>query len=167
PDTLQPLGIDEVGEIVVHGPQVMKGYWNDPAADADAFVMIDGKRFLRTGDLARVDAEGYFFMVDRLKRMINAAGFKVWPAEVEAMMYRHRDIQEVCVIGTRDDRRGETVKALVVLAPGSEGRVAETDIIAWAQERMATYKSPKIVEFVPALPKSASGKVLWRSLQEA
>jgi fatty-acyl-CoA synthase len=83
------------------------------------------------------------------------------------MMYRHPDIQEVCVIGTRDERRGETVKALVVLAAGGKGRVAEADIIAWAQERMATYKSPKIVEFVPALPKSASGKVLWRSLQEA
>jgi fatty-acyl-CoA synthase len=166
PESLQPLGVDEVGEIIVHGPQVMKGYWNDPAADADAFVTIDGKRFLRTGDLARVDAEGYFFMVDRLKRMINAAGFKVWPAEVEAMMYRHPAIQEVCVIGARDERRGETVKALVVLTPGCEGQVVEADITAWAHERMAAYKSPKIVEFVPALPKSASGKVLWRSLQE-
>ena len=167
PGTLQELGIDEVGEIVVHGPQVMDGYWQDPAADAEAFIDIEGKRFLRTGDLARVDAEGYFFMVDRLKRMINASGFKVWPAEVEAMMYRHPDIQEACVIGTRDPRRGETVKALVVLLPGREGEVSEQDIIDWAHERMAAYKSPRIVAFVPSLPKSASGKVLWRTLQEA
>jgi len=167
PGTLEEVGVDQVGEIVVHGPQVMKGYWNDPAADAEAFLDIDGKRFLRTGDLGRMDAEGYFFMVDRLKRMINASGYKVWPAEVEAMMYRHPDIQEACVIGTRDPRRGETVKALVVLLPGREGQVSEQAIIAWAHERMAPYKSPRIVEFVPALPKSGSGKVLWRTLQEA
>ena len=167
PETLEELGIGEVGEILVHGPQVMKGYWNDPTADAEAFVEIGGKRFMRTGDLAQVDAEGYFFMVDRLKRMINASGFKVWPAEVEAMMYRHPDIQEACVVGTRDPRRGETVKALVVLLPEREGMVSEQDIIAWAHERMAPYKSPRIVEFVSSLPKSASGKVLWRTLQEA
>jgi len=167
PETLEEVAVDQAGEIVVHGPQVMKGYWNDPGADADAFIEIDGKRFLRTGDLARVDAEGYFFMVDRLKRMINASGYKVWPAEVEAMMYRHPDIQEACVIGTRDPRRGETVKALVVLLPGREGQVSEQAIIAWAHERMAPYKIPRIVEFVPALPKSGTGKVLWRTLQEA
>ena len=166
PETLRELAVDEIGEIIVHGPQVMDGYWNDPGADAVAFVQIDGKRFLRTGDLARVDAEGYFFMVDRLKRMINASGFKVWPAEVEAMMYGHPDIQEVCIIAARDQRRGETVKALVVLAPGREGQVGEQDIIAWAHERMATYKCPRIIEFVQSLPKSGSGKVLWRSLQE-
>jgi fatty-acyl-CoA synthase len=158
--------MDETGEIVVHGPQVMQGYWNDPEADAQAFIEIGGKRFLRTGDLARVDADGYFFMVDRLKRMINASGFKVWPAEVEALMYQHPDIKEVCVIGARDPRRGETVKAMVVLMPGREGMVSEQDIVAWAHGRMAPYKSPRIVEFVAALPKSGSGKVLWRSLQE-
>jgi fatty-acyl-CoA synthase len=91
----------------------------------------------------------------------------VWPAEVEAMMYHHPDIQEACVVGALDPRRGETVKALVVLLPGREGAVTEQDIIDWAHERMAPYKSPRIVEFVPSLPKSASGKVLWRMLQEA
>jgi fatty-acyl-CoA synthase len=166
PATLQPVAPGETGEIVVHGPQVMKGYWNDSRADAEAFLEIDGKRFLRTGDLAQVDAEGYFFMVDRLKRMINASGFKVWPAEVEAMMYQHPDIQEACVIGARDEKRGETVKALVVLVPGREGRVSAQDIIEWAHGQMAPYKSPRIIEFVPSLPKSGSGKVLWRTLQE-
>ena len=166
PVTLQELGVGETGEIIVDGPQVMEGYWSDPQADAQAFVRIGGRRFLRTGDLGRVDEEGYFFMVDRLKRMINASGFKVWPAEVEAMMYHHPDIQEVCVIGARDARRGETVKALVVLAPERQGELTGEDIVAWAHERMAPYKCPRIVEFVAALPKSGSGKVLWRTLQE-
>jgi fatty-acyl-CoA synthase len=166
PSTLAEVTPGESGEIVVHGPQVMEGYWNNPAANAQAFIEIGGKRFLRTGDLARVDEDGYFFMVDRLKRMINASGFKVWPAEVEAMMYQHPDIQEACIVGARDERRGETVKALVVLTPGREGHVSAQDIIDWARQQMAPYKSPKIVEFMPALPKSGSGKVLWRSLQE-
>ncbi|MBI5259918.1 MAG: long-chain fatty acid--CoA ligase [Burkholderiales bacterium] len=165
PDTLAEMPQGESGEIVVHGPQVMQGYWHQPQATADSFVQIDGKRFLRTGDLARIDEDGYFFMVDRLKRMINAAGFKVWPAEVEAMMYKHPAILEACVIAARDARRGETVKALVVLKDGEQGRVSEQDIITWAHEHMAAYKSPRIVEFVAALPKSGSGKVQWRELQ--
>ena len=166
PDTLQDLPVNEIGEIVVHGPQVMLGYWNHPQATRDAFVEIDGKRYLRTGDLGLVDDEGYFFMIDRLKRMINASGFKVWPAEVEALMYNHPAIHEACVIAARDERRGETVKVLVVLKEGFEGKVSEQNIIDWAHVHMAAYKSPRIVEFVTTLPKSASGKVQWRELQE-
>jgi fatty-acyl-CoA synthase len=166
PVTLQELGAGETGEIIVHGPQVMQGYWNNEAATRESFTEIDGKRFLRTGDLAQVDQDGYFFMVDRLKRMINASGFKVWPAEVEALMYRHPAIHEACVIGARDPKRGETVKALVVLKPEYQGQVSEQDIVAWSHEHMAAYKSPRIVEFVPSLPKSGSGKVQWRELQE-
>ena len=166
PDTLAELPPGDVGEIVVHGPQVMQGYWRNPEATQAAFVEIDGKRFLRTGDLAQVDEEGYFFMVDRLKRMINASGFKVWPAEVEAMMYQHPAIQECCVIGAHDARRGETVKALVVLRAGHAGQVSEQDIADWAHTQMAAYKSPRIVQFVDALPKSGAGKVQWRKLQE-
>jgi len=166
PLTMKELGVGEIGEIVVHGPQVMQGYWNNPEATAAAFVEIDGKRFLRTGDLAQVDEDGYFFMVDRLKRMINASGFKVWPAEVEGLMYRHPAIQEVCVIAASDVKRGETVKALVVLRPSFAGQVSEQDIIAWAHDHMAVYKSPRIVEFVASLPKSGSGKVMWRELQD-
>jgi fatty-acyl-CoA synthase len=165
PDTLLERPRGETGEIVVHAPQVMQGYWNDPEATAAAFVEIEGRRFLRTGDLARIDEEGYFFMVDRLKRMINASGFKVWPAEVEAMMYDHPAIQEACVIAVRDPRRGETVKALVVLRPEHAAEVDEQAIIDWARGRMAAYKSPRIVEFVDSLPRSGSGKVLWRELQ--
>ena len=105
-------------------------------------------------------------MVDRLKRMINASGYKVWPAEVEALMYHHPAIQEACVIAARDAKRGETVKALVVLKESLHGTVTEQDVIDWAHGHMAVYKSPRIVEFVASLPKSGSGKVQWRELQE-
>jgi fatty-acyl-CoA synthase len=166
PDTLAELGAGETGEIVVHGPQIMQGYWRNPEATRDAFIALDGRRFLRTGDLGHVDAEGYFFMTDRLKRMINASGYKVWPAEVEALMYHHPAIQEACVIGVRDARRGESVKALVVLRPERRGLVSEQDVIDWAHDHMAAYKSPRTVEFVESLPRSGSGKVMWRELQE-
>jgi fatty-acyl-CoA synthase len=166
PDTLRVLGVGEVGEIVVCGPQVMRGYWNNEAATRDSFIELDGKRFLRTGDLARVDEDGYFFMVDRLKRMINASGYKVWPAEVEALMYGHPAIREVCVVASVDARRGETVKAVVALKDGFAGSVSADDIIDWAHQHMAAYKSPRIVTFCDALPKSATGKVQWRALQE-
>ena len=104
-------------------------------------------------------------MVDRVKRMINASGFKVWPAEVEALMHGHPDLAEVCIIGTPDPRRGETVKALAVPRAGAEG-LSEDRVIDWCRNQMAAYKCPKSVDFVDSLPKSASGKVLWRELAE-
>jgi fatty-acyl-CoA synthase len=167
PTTLAELLPGETGEIVTHAPQVMQGYWRNETANAQAFITLEGKRFLRTGDLARIDEDGYFFMKDRLKRMINASGFKVWPAEVEALMYHHPAIHEVCVIGVQDAKRGETVKAFVVLKPDQVGHVVPPDITAWAHEHMAAYKIPRIVEFVESLPKSGSGKIMWRELQES
>jgi len=166
PETLRELGPGEVGEIVIHGPQLFQGYWKNPEATKAAFIEIDGKRFLRTGDLGRTDEDGYFFLVDRLKRMINASGYKVWPAEVESLMYQHPAIQEACVIASGDARRGETVKAIVVLKPGFRDRVQAQDIIDWSREHMAAYKVPRLVEFTDTLPKSAAGKILWRELQE-
>lgn len=166
PVTFRELGPNEVGEIITHGPQVFQGYWKQPKATADAFLEHDGKKFFRTGDLGYYDEEGYFFITDRLKRMINASGYKVWPAEVEAMLYAHPDIQEACVIGTRDAHRGETVKAVVVLKAASRGRVKEEEVVAWAKEHMAAFKYPRVVEFVEQLPKTATGKVFWRKLQE-
>jgi fatty-acyl-CoA synthase len=166
PITLEEVAEGEAGELIMCAPQVMQGYWGNPKATKEAFIERDGKRFLRTGDLVRRDADGYYFMTDRLKRMINASGYKVWPAEVEALMYRHPAIKEVCVIGTQDARRGETVKAVVVLDPQQTGSVSEDDIIKWAHENMAAYKAPRIVQFVDTLPKSGSGKILWRKLQE-
>lgn len=165
PDSHRELGIGEVGEIVIHGPQVFQGYWRDEEKTRKAFVEIDGKRFLRTGDLGHVDDEGFFFFTDRLKRMINASGFKVWPAEVEAMMYRHPQVRDCCIVGTSDPYRGETVKAIVVREEGS-GLLGD-ELIAWARTQMAAYKVPRMVQFVDSLPKSATGKVMWRQLQEA
>ncbi|MCO4862137.1 long-chain fatty acid--CoA ligase [Cupriavidus sp. WGlv3] len=168
PETLRELPHGETGEIVVHGGQVMQGYWHNEDANAATFIELDGKRFLRTGDLGFMDEEGYFFMRDRLKRMINASGYKVWPAEVENMLYGHPAIHEACVIAARDERRGETVKAVVALRPDARG-TAEADperIMAWCREHMAAYKVPRIVDVVEALPKSATGKILWRALQE-
>jgi fatty-acyl-CoA synthase len=165
-DAKRECAPNEVGEIITHGPQVFRGYWKQPQATQAAFMEHDGKRFFRTGDLGYYDEEGYFFITDRLKRMINASGFKVWPAEVEAMLYAHPDIQEACIIGTRDPHRGETVKAVVVLKTAARGRVQADDIVAWAKDRMAAYKYPRVVEFVDALPKTATGKIFWRKLQE-
>ncbi len=166
PVTLAELPPGEIGEIVMHGPQVMAGYWHNEQATREAFIDLDGKRFVRSGDLGYVDEDGYFFMADRLKRMINAAGYKVWPAEVESLMYHHPAIEEVCVISTRDARRGETVKAVVVLKPEQKGKIGAQQVIDWAHEQMAAYKCPRVVEFVESLPKSGAGKVMWRELQQ-
>ena len=166
PETLTEVAVGEQGEIIIHGPMVFAGYWKRPEATAAAFIEFEGKRFFRSGDLGRVDADGYFFLTDRLKRMINASGFKVWPAEVEALMFRHPAIQEACVISAKDSYRGETVKAVVVLRPSHKGQVSEQDIVDWCRENMAVYKVPRIVQFIDALPKSGSGKVMWRILQE-
>jgi fatty-acyl-CoA synthase len=165
PDTLQDLAQGDSGEIILRGPGVMSGYWNDEEKTAQAFVELQGERYFRTGDLARIDEDGYYFLVDRLKRMINASGFKVWPAEVESTMYQHPGIAECCIIAARDDYRGETVKAIVVRKSG-QPPVSEQEIIDWAREKMAAYKVPRRVEFAQSLPKSGAGKVLWRVLQE-
>ena len=167
PETLKELPQGESGEIVMAGPQIFKGYWKRPEATASAFFERDGKSFFRSGDMGRIDEEGYFFMTDRLKRMINASGFKVWPAEVEALMFKHPAIQEACIISTKDAYRGESVKAVVVLRSTHKGQVSEQDIIDWCRDTMAVYKVPRVVEFIEVLPKSGSGKVMWRALQEA
>ncbi|MGH8783818.1 MAG: long-chain-fatty-acid--CoA ligase [Cupriavidus necator] len=166
PATLEELPQGETGEIVAHGAQIMLGYWNKPDANKDSFLVIDGKRFLRTGDLGCVDDDGYFVMRDRLKRMINASGYKVWPAEIEAMLHAHPAIREACVIASRDDHRGETVKAVIVLMPSMRDTSA-ADILAWCREKMATYKAPRLVEIVECLPRTATGKIAWREMQEA
>lgn len=166
PETLRELGEEETGEILVSGPQIMLGYWKKREADAETFVEINGKRWLRTGDMGRRDAEGYYFISDRLKRMVNVSGFKVWPAECEALLYRHPDIQECAVIAAPDGYRGETVKAFITLRPQARGKVSAEDIIAFARDVMATYKVPRLVEFRENLPRTGSTKIDWRKLQE-
>lgn len=149
----------EVGELVTSGPQVVSGYWRKPEETAHAFR--DGA--LRTGDVGKMDEQGWFYVVDRKKDQINAAGYKVWPREVEDVLYTHAAVAETAVVGVPDAYRGETVKAFVVRRPGVE--VDEAELIAHCRERMAAYKYPRSIEFIDALPKTATGKVLRRELR--
>ena len=155
------LGMGEVGELAVKGPQVMKGYWNQKA-ETDA-VLEDG--WFLTGDIARMDEDGYFYIVDRKKDMINVGGFKVYPREVEDVLFEDPDIKEAGVIGIPDEFSGEVVKAFVVLKDPSKN-VSEQDVIDFCQKRLAKFKVPKKVEFVSELPKTLIGKVLRRKLRE-
>ena len=167
PQTFEELPSETQGEIVVRGPQLFTGYWKNEKAYAECWCEVKGRtgKFFRTGDLGRTDEDGYFYISDRLKRMINAAGMKVWPAEVEAAMYRHPAIQECCIIASPDARRGETVKAVVVLKKGCAS-VSGEEILSWSKTQMAAYKAPRLIEFMDALPRTPSGKLLWRALQE-
>ena len=165
PVGLKELPAGERGEIIVRGPQLFTGYWKNEEAYAQAWCEVDGKRYFRTGDLGRTDEDGYFYISDRLKRMINAAGMKVWPAEVEAVMYRHPAIKECCIIASPDRRKGEAVKVVVVLKNEFSCTTGE-EILSWAKTQMATYKAPRLIEFTDALPRTGSGKLMWRTLQE-
>ena len=167
PSTGCELPTGHAGELVIQGKSIFRGYWRQPEATAAAFIDIDGKRFFRTGDLAYVDEEGYFFIQDRLKRIINSSGYKVSPAEVEALLYRHPAIQEACVVGATDAYRGEVVKAIVVVKPDQRAGFSTSAFTAWSRDQMAVYKAPRVVQAVESLPKSPSGKVLWKVLQEA
>ena len=161
PDTLEELGANEAGEIVIHGPQVFQGYWQRPEETEAAFLTLDGKRFLRTGDIGYMDDEGYFYFVDRLRRMVNVSGFKVWPAEVEAILHSHPEIKEACIVGDPDPRTGEAVRAVIVprSSPPDVRRLTE-----WCRENMGAYKVPRRFEFRDHLPRSGAGKVLWKDL---
>ncbi|MBU8907550.1 long-chain-fatty-acid--CoA ligase [Desertibacillus haloalkaliphilus] len=153
-----PIG--EVGELAVKGPQVMKGYWKRPA-ETDK-VLKDG--WLFTGDMARMDEDGYFYIVDRKKDMIIASGYNVYPREIEEVLYQHPAVQEVIVVGVPDAYRGETVKAFIALK--DQEIVTEAEIISYSSKFLAAYKVPKFVEFREELPKSAVGKLLRRSLRD-
>ncbi|HEY8415911.1 MAG TPA: AMP-binding protein, partial [Thermaerobacter sp.] len=150
----------EVGELRIRGPQVMKGYWNRPEETAQ--TLRDG--WLYTGDIARMDEDGYFYIVDRKKDMIIASGYNVYPREVEEVLYEHPAVAECCVAGVPDPYRGETVKAYVVLKPGASATTEE--LVSFCRQRLAPYKVPKLVEFRDSLPKTAVGKVLRRVLVE-
>ncbi|MGZ2355612.1 AMP-binding protein [Streptomyces sp. 372A] len=154
-----PFG--EQGEIAVRGPQVVSGYWGLPEATAAAFP--DGE--LRTGDIGFMDREGWLYVVDRKKDMINASGFKVWPREVEDVLYTHPAVREAAVVGVPDAYRGETVRAYVSLRPGAS--VEPDELGAYCKERLAAYKYPREVEILAELPKTASGKILRRELRSA
>jgi long-chain acyl-CoA synthetase len=157
-DKVLPRG--EWGEIVIRGPGVMKGYWGKPEDTAQALRA----GWLHSGDIGSMDEEGYIFIVDRVKDMINVSGFKVWPAEVEQMLYRHPAVKEIAVYGIPDPLKGETVKAAIVLKEGASA--TEQEIIDHCREKLAVYKAPAQVAFVKELPKSATGKILKRMLRQ-
>ena len=158
-DNGDDLPVGEVGELVTTGPQVVVGYWNKPEETAKA--LPDGS--LHTGDVGYMDAEGWFYIVDRKKDQINAGGYKVWPREVEDVLYEHEAVREAAVVGVPDEYRGETVKAFVSLRPGKT--VSEADLIAFTKERMAAYKYPRQIEFLDEIPKTVTGKLLRRELR--
>jgi long-chain acyl-CoA synthetase len=135
----------------------MKGYYNLPEADEAAFVERDGERWFRTGDVGYRDEDGFYYVVDRAKHMINTAGYNVYPREVEELLFEHPAVADAAVVGIPDDRRGETVKAFVVPTPDAE--VTPDEIRQYCLDRLAEYKHPREVEFVEALPRTTTGKV--------
>ncbi|MBD0860025.1 AMP-binding protein [Gordonia sp. zg691] len=160
-DNGKDVAVGEIGEFATSGPQVVPGYWNRPEATAES---IPGGELL-TGDVGFMDADGWYYLVDRKKDMINASGYKVWPREVEDVLYGHPAVAEAAVIGVPDEYRGETVKAFVSLQPGKSAESAE--LVAFCKEQMAAYKYPREVEIVGELPKTATGKILRRTLRDA
>ncbi|MEM2244808.1 MAG: long-chain fatty acid--CoA ligase [Archaeoglobaceae archaeon] len=170
PDTLAVVVDDEgnilppgqVGELAIYGPQVMKGYWKMESETAK--VLVNG--WLLTGDMAKMDEDGYFYIVDRKKDLIIAGGYNIYPREVEEVLYEHPAVLEAAVIGVPDPYRGETVKAFIALKPEYKGKVSEDEIIKFCKERLAAYKVPKIIEFRDELPKTLVGKILRRALRE-
>ena len=162
PDTLEELDPGKVGELLLRGPQVMKGYWKYP--EETKKTIVDG--WLRTGDLARMDDEGYFYIEGRTKDIIKYKGYKVMPKEVEEKLFEHPAILEVGVVSAPDPEIGETIKAYVALKPEFYDKITEKDIIEWSKEKLAGYKYPRQVEFVKVLPRTAVGKIFRRKLRE-
>jgi len=158
PDWTTIDGTEEIGEVAIRGYNVMKGYYD--RSDATAEVMRDG--WFRTGDLARRDSDGYYYIVDRAKDMIIRGGFNVYPREVEEVLLTHPNVSLVAVVGVPDDRNGEEVKAFVIVNEGA--RVTEAELVAWAKDQMASYKYPRTIEFRTSLPMTATGKILKREL---
>ena len=160
-DPSKILAVGEAGEIALRGPFLFDGYWNKPEATESAFH----DSWFLTGDVAVMDSDGWFYIVDRKKDMIVASGFKVWPRDVEDVLYQHPAVREAAVVGVPDPYRGETVKAVVALRGEFQDKVTAAEIIEFCRQRMASYKYPRIVEFVAEIPKTASGKFLRRALR--
>ena len=152
----------EVGELITKGPEIVAGYWEKP--EETAYAIRDG--YLYTGDVAKMDEEGWFYLVDRKKDMIIASGYKVWPREVEDILYQHSAVREAGVVGAQDPYRGETVIAYVALKSGFEGQVTPEELIEFCKQRMANYKYPRRIEIMEDLPKTPTGKFLRRELRD-
>ena len=163
-DGVTPLGVNEIGELVLRGPQVFRGYWNMPA-ETNSTLQADaagGAPWLFTGDIVRMDEDGYFYIVDRKKELIKAGGFQVWPREIEEVLAAHPKVMEVGVAGIPDAYRGETVKAWLVVRPGET--LTEAEVKAWCGDKLAKFKVPTQIEFRSELPKTTVGKILRREL---
>jgi long-chain acyl-CoA synthetase len=163
-DSVTELAVGEIGELVIRGPQVMKGYHNMPTETANTLRDMGdgGAPWLFTGDIARMDEDGYFYIVDRKKELIKPGGYQVWPREVEEVIITHPKVLEVGVAGIPDPYRGETVKAWIVLKPGET--LSEEELKSFCKEKLAAYKVPTHIEFRSELPKTTVGKILRREL---
>lgn len=166
PETLEFVPAGQVGELVVDGPNIMRGYWNRPEENRRAFFERAGHRWMRTGDLVRMDEEGYFHFFDRAKDLIKYKGHSVFAKDVEDVLYAHPDVKAAGVIGVPEPSVGQLIKAIVVLQGDARGRLGEDDIKAWCRQQLAAYKVPHIVEFRGELPKTDVGKVSRRELRE-
>jgi len=164
PDTCRELPKGETGELIIKGPQVMKGYWNRPEDTEKAFIIMDGQRWLRTGDIARIDDEEYEYLVDRLKETIKYKGFSVSPNEIERLLFTHPSVADCAVVGKPDPYAGEVPKAFIVARSGT--RVSPEDLIEFVKTKLAEYKWIREVEFVSEIPRTASGKILRKALIE-
>jgi len=165
-EKLEFLPIGEAGELVVSGPQVMLGYHNRPEENKKVFFNAGGYRWLRTGDYAKYDDEGYIFLIDRVKDLIKYKGHSVYPREIEEVLYEHPAILECAVVGILDPVKGEDIMAHIILQQEYKGKITEQEIIDWCKENMAAYKYPRKVKFVRSLPKSAVGKILRRVIRD-
>jgi len=159
-----PVG--ETGELILKGPNVMLGYWNKPEESAKVFLDIDGARWMRTGDIVRMDEEGYFHFFDRSKDLIKYKGYSVFAKDIEDVLYEHTHIKAAGVIGVPDPAVGQRIKAIVVLQPEARGKLSEEDVLAYCRENLAGYKVPHIIEFRGELPKTDVGKVSRRELRD-
>lgn len=166
PDGTAFLPAGEIGELVLKSPTIMQGYWKNPEETKAAFLEVDGERWLRTGDIVRMDEEGYFHYYDRRKDLIKYRGYSVFAKDIEDVLYGHPQIKTAGVIGVPDPAEGSVIKAIVVLQPEARGKVAEEDIRKYCEERLAHYKVPKLIEFRGELPKTDVGKVSRRELRE-
>lgn len=166
PDGSDCRAVGDSGELVLHGPNVMQGYWQAPAETAQAFLEMEGRRWLRTGDIVRMDEDGYFFFLDRRKDLIKYRGHSVFARDIEHVLYEHPKVKSAGVIGIPDPEVGQRIRALVVLNPDARGKVSEDEIIGYCRERLAPYKVPHTVEFRGELPKTDVGKVSRRELRE-
>ena len=165
-DGTEFMPVDEVGELILNGPNIMQGYWKRPEETEEAIIEIDGKKWLRTGDLVRMDEEGYFHFFDRKRDLIKYKGYSVFARHVEEVLFRHPQIKAAGVVGVPDPKVGQMIKAYVVLQSEARGKISEEEIIEFCKKNLAHYKIPRIVEFRGELPKTDVGKVSRRELRE-